>query len=62
MYHIGKHSTTAPRDLALAKLHDLELVDARDRLLLAGLVGRHPRGAYAEHLAGIEARLDREGR
>ncbi len=46
---------------ALAKLNDLELLDARDRLLLAGILGRHPRAAYAERLAGIEARLAREG-
>ncbi len=49
------------RPLALARLNDLELADARDRLLLAGLLGRHPRAAYAERLAGIEARLAREG-
>lgn len=49
------------RPFALNRLHDLELLDARDRLLLAGLVGRHPRGAYAENLAGLQARIDREG-
>ena len=47
---------------AIAKLNDLELLDARDRLLLAGLLGRHPRAAYAERLAAIEAMLSREAR
>lgn len=46
---------------AIAKLNDLELLDARDRLLLAGILGRHPRAAYAERLAGIEAHLTRDG-
>ena len=46
---------------AIAKLNDLELLDARDRLLLAGILGRHGRAAYAERLASLEARLAREG-
>lgn len=50
------------RPFALARLNDLELLDARDRLLLAGLLGRHPRAAYAERLAAIEAMLSREAR
>ena len=49
------------RPFALARMNDLELLDARDRLLLAGLLGRHPRAAYAERLAAIEARLARGG-
>lgn len=47
------------RDIALVKLNDVELADVRDRLLLAALCGRCPRPTYAEHLAGIEARLER---
>ena len=60
MYHIERQPANDSRAIALAKLNDLELLDARDRLLLAGLLGRHPRAAYAERLAGIEARLARE--
>ncbi len=55
-----KQAAQNTRPLALARLTDLELLDARDRLLLAGLLGRHPRGSYAELLAGLEARLARD--
>ncbi len=55
-----KQAAQNTRPLALARLTDLELLDARDRLLLAGVLGRHPRAAYAELLAGLEARLARE--
>ncbi len=61
MYHITKRPTTAPRSITLAKLNDTDLAAERDRLLLAALVGRHPRAAWAERMAGIEARIARGG-
>ncbi len=57
----SRQTAKATRAVALARLNDLELADARDRLLLAGLLGRHPRAAYAEQLAGLEVRLARDG-
>ncbi len=60
MYHIERQPAQNSHPYALAKLNDLELLDAHDRLLLMGILGRHPRAAYAERLAGIEARLARE--
>ena len=56
----SRQTAKTTRAIALARLTDLELADARDRLILAGLLGRHPRAAYAERLAGLEARLQRE--
>ncbi len=57
----SRQTAKTTRPIALARLNDLELADARDRLLLAGLLGRHPRVAYAEQMAALEVRLARGG-
>ncbi len=61
MYHIERQSATDTRAIALARLNDLELLDARDRLLVAAVLGRPPRAAFAEQMAALEVRLARDG-